>query len=247
INSFRGRKLFINGIVAFCNTSSTYLLLLTLPSSLIRGPSSFQVKHAQTITPPPPCLTVGTTQSTLYLSFGNLQTRILPSFLNKVNLDSSLHTTFFQSSNDQSRFSLAQARRSLIFLLLNKGLCTAIRLLYPISRNLRLIVDLLTTIPLDSTKFSRITLSGCLQSLFTIRFNCLSSLSVNKQGLPLRFATVVALFSLYLAMTVCTVFLERPNLSPIASSVTPKLLAPMIKPRSKSVNSDPLVILTNCV
>src|SRR6185503_6251686 len=49
-----------------------YLLLSTFPSSLIKGPKESHVKQPQTITPPPPCLTVGTTQSMSYLSFRSL-------------------------------------------------------------------------------------------------------------------------------------------------------------------------------
>src|SRR5215208_556335 len=129
-----------------------YLLLSTFPSSLIKGPKESHVKQPQTITPPPPCLTVGTTHSMSYLSFGSLHTRALPSFSNRVKRDSSLHITFFQSSAVHSRCSRHHCIRSFLFFGEISGFRAATRLLYPDSYKARFTVHSLTAVPVDWTK-----------------------------------------------------------------------------------------------
>src|SRR5438105_14566496 len=129
-----------------------YLLLSIFPSSLIKGPKESHVKQPQTITPPP-CLTVGTTQSMSYLSFGSLHTRALPSFSNRVKRDSSLHITFFQSSAVHSRCSRHHCTRSFLFFDEISGFRAATRLLYSDSYTAPFTVHSLTAVPVDWTKF----------------------------------------------------------------------------------------------
>src|SRR4051812_22579065 len=78
---------------------------LSIPKDLIL----FQ-KASHTITPSPPCFTVGTRFSTLKLSSISLHTRCGPS-LKRQNLDSSLQTISLRSFIDQLHRSMHQLRR----------------------------------------------------------------------------------------------------------------------------------------
>ncbi len=76
-----------------CHSTSWHSLV---PSMNCSSPVPAALMQPQTMTLPPPCLTVGKTQLSLYSSPGCRHTRLTPSEPNKFILVSSDHRTWFQ-------------------------------------------------------------------------------------------------------------------------------------------------------
>ncbi len=107
---------------------------------------SFFVKHPQTVTEPPPCLTVGIIHFGSNFSFGLLQTITFPSDPKRLNFDSSDQTTVSQKSIDFFNISFAYLRRLIRFILLTYGFFRATLPNNPASCALRRTVDALINI-----------------------------------------------------------------------------------------------------
>ncbi len=82
--------------IFFCFRMSQYMLEFMFPSMNRSSPVPAVVMQPQTMTLPPPCLTVGKAQFSWYSSPGRRHTRWTPSEPNKFTLDSSDHRTWFQ-------------------------------------------------------------------------------------------------------------------------------------------------------
>ncbi len=74
-----------------CFSMSQYMLAFMVPSMNCSSPVPAALMQPQTMTLPPPCLTVGKTHSSLYSSPGCRHTRLTPSEPNKFILVSSDH------------------------------------------------------------------------------------------------------------------------------------------------------------
>ena len=85
-----------------------------LPSTLVRKPTPFALMHPHTMIPPPPCFTVGWTQSSINSSPAILLTYTLPSLLCKRNLDSSLKMAWDHCSAVQSLWAHANSSRAFL-------------------------------------------------------------------------------------------------------------------------------------
>ncbi len=81
-----------------CFSMSQYMLAFMVPSMNCSSPVPAALMQPQTMTLPPPCLTVGKTHFSLYSSPGCRHTRLTPSEPNKFILVSSDHRTWFQVS-----------------------------------------------------------------------------------------------------------------------------------------------------
>ncbi len=75
---------------------SQYMLAFMVPSMNCSSPVPAALMQPQSMTPPPPCLTVGKTHLSLYSSPGCCHTWLTPSESNKFILVSSDHRTWFQ-------------------------------------------------------------------------------------------------------------------------------------------------------
>ncbi len=87
--------------IMLCFSMSQYMLAFMVPSMNCSSPVPTALMQPQTMTLPPPCLTVGKTQSlykeeSLYSSPDCHHTRLTPSEPNKFILVSSDHRTWFQ-------------------------------------------------------------------------------------------------------------------------------------------------------
>jgi hypothetical protein len=94
---------------------SLYPSAFRLPCSITRGPSPFHEEHPQTLMPPPPNFTVGTTYAGRYRSPGIRHVITLPSDRHKVGRDSSLQVTRFQLPTVLWRRTVHHYRRRLGF------------------------------------------------------------------------------------------------------------------------------------
>ncbi len=81
-----------------CFSMSQYMLAFVVPSMNCSSPVPAALMQPQTMTLPPPFLTVGKTHLSLYSSPGCHHTRLIPSEPNKFILVSSDHRTWFQLS-----------------------------------------------------------------------------------------------------------------------------------------------------
>ncbi len=79
--------------IKLCFSMSQYMLAFMVPSMNCSSPVPAALMQPQTMTPPPPCLTVGKTHLSLYSSPGCRHTRLTPSEPNKFSSD---HRTWFQ-------------------------------------------------------------------------------------------------------------------------------------------------------
>ncbi len=79
-----------------CFSMSQYMLAFMVPSMKCSSPVPAALMQPQTMTLPPPCLTVGKTHLSLYTSPGCRHTRLTPSEPNTFILVSSDHRTWFQ-------------------------------------------------------------------------------------------------------------------------------------------------------
>ena len=86
---------WIEGIM-LCYSISQYMLEFMFPSMKCNSPTHVALMQPQTMTFPPPCLTVGTTHLSLYSSPGHHHTWLKPSEPNKLIFISSDHRTWFQ-------------------------------------------------------------------------------------------------------------------------------------------------------
>src|SRR5262245_10970322 len=114
-----------NAVADGCKCCSKMFLqssLYMVPSMKTRSPTPPEEKQAHTTTDPPPCLTVGRTQSSLYSSWGFLYTRARPSDRNSLKLDSSEKITFLQYSIGSLTWALANCSRRLMWSGLRYGL-----------------------------------------------------------------------------------------------------------------------------
>ncbi len=82
--------------IFLCFSMSQYMLAFMVPSMNCSSPVPAALMQPQTMTLPPPCLTVGKTQLSLYSSPGCRHTRLTPSEPNKFILVSLDHRTWFQ-------------------------------------------------------------------------------------------------------------------------------------------------------
>ncbi len=82
--------------IMLCFSMSQYMLVFMVPSVNCSSPVPAALMQPQTMTLPPPCLTVGKTHLSLYSSPGYRHTRLKPSEPNKFILVSSDHRTCFQ-------------------------------------------------------------------------------------------------------------------------------------------------------
>ncbi len=82
--------------IILCFSMSQYMLAFMVPSMNYSSPVPAALMQPQTMTLPPPCLTVGKTHLSLYSSPGRHHTRLTPSEPNKFILVSSYHRTWFQ-------------------------------------------------------------------------------------------------------------------------------------------------------
>ncbi len=82
--------------IMLCFSMSQYMLAFMVPSINCSSPVPAALMQPQTMTLPPPCLTVGKTHLSLYSSPGCRYTRLTPSEPNKFILVSSDHRTWFQ-------------------------------------------------------------------------------------------------------------------------------------------------------
>ncbi len=82
--------------VMLCFSMSQYMLAFMVPSMNCSSPEPAALIQPQTMTLPPPCLTVGKTHLSVYSSPGYRHTRLIPSEPNKFILVSSDHRTWFQ-------------------------------------------------------------------------------------------------------------------------------------------------------
>ncbi|KAK6321003.1 hypothetical protein J4Q44_G00079790 [Coregonus suidteri] len=81
--------------IMLCFSMSQYMLAFMVLSVNCSSPVPAALMQPQTMTLPPPCLTVGKTHLSLYSSPGCRHTRLTPSEPNKVILVSSDHRTWF--------------------------------------------------------------------------------------------------------------------------------------------------------
>ncbi len=81
---------------SLCFSMPQYMLAFMVPSMNCSSPVPAALMQPQTMTLPPPCLTVGKTYLSLYSSPGCRHTRLTPSEPNKFILVSSDHRTWFQ-------------------------------------------------------------------------------------------------------------------------------------------------------
>ncbi len=82
--------------IMLCFCISQYMLAFVVPSMNCSSPVPAALMQPQTMTLPPPCLTVGKTHLSLFTSPGCRHTRLTPSEPNKFILVSSDHRTWFQ-------------------------------------------------------------------------------------------------------------------------------------------------------
>ncbi len=82
--------------IMLCFSMSQYKLAFMVPSMNCSSPVPAALMQPQTMTLPPPCLTVGKTHLSLYSSPGCSHTRVAPSEPNKFILVSLDHRTWFQ-------------------------------------------------------------------------------------------------------------------------------------------------------
>ncbi len=80
--------------IMLCFSMSQYMLAFMVPSMNCSSPVPAALMQPQTMTLPPPCLTVGKTHLSLYSSPGCRHTRLTPSEPNKLILVSSDYRTF---------------------------------------------------------------------------------------------------------------------------------------------------------
>ncbi len=86
-----------------CFSMSQYMLAFMVPSMNCSSPVPAALMQPQTMTLPPPCLTVGKTHLSLYSSPGCLHTRLTPSEPNKFIFSLIyLYSTFKNDRADQS-------------------------------------------------------------------------------------------------------------------------------------------------
>ncbi len=82
--------------IMLCFSISQYMLAFMVHSMNCSSPVPAALMQPQTMTLPPPCLTVGKTHLSLYSSPGCRHTHLTPSETNKCILVSSDHRTWFQ-------------------------------------------------------------------------------------------------------------------------------------------------------
>ncbi len=82
--------------IMLCFSMSQYMLTFMVPSMNCSSPVPAALMQPQTMTLPPPCLTVGKTHLSLYSSPGCRHTCLTPSEQNKFILVSSDHKTWFK-------------------------------------------------------------------------------------------------------------------------------------------------------
>ncbi len=82
--------------IMLCFSMSQYILPFMVPSTYCSSPVLTALMQPQTMTLPPPCLTVGKTHLSLYSSSGCRHTRLTPSEPKKFILVSSDYRTWFQ-------------------------------------------------------------------------------------------------------------------------------------------------------
>ena len=82
--------------IMLCCSISQYMLEFMFPSMKSNSPTPAALMQPQTMTFPPPCLTVGMTHLSLYFSPGHRHTCLKPSEPNKLIFISSDHRTWFQ-------------------------------------------------------------------------------------------------------------------------------------------------------
>ncbi len=82
--------------ILLCFSMSQYMLAFMVPSMNCSSPAPAALMQPQTMTLPPPCLTLGKTHLSLYSSPGCRYTCLTPSEPNKFALVSSDHRTWFQ-------------------------------------------------------------------------------------------------------------------------------------------------------
>ena len=86
---------WMEGIMLCCSISQ-YMLEFMFPSMKCNSPLPAALMQPQTMTFPPPCLTVGMAHLSLYSSPGRCHACLRPSEPNKLNFISSDHRTWFQ-------------------------------------------------------------------------------------------------------------------------------------------------------
>ena len=91
------------------------------------GPTPSRLKHDQTITEPPPCITVGTWYLTSFRRPIGRQTYLIPSEPNILKFDSPLHSIFDHWFAIQFGCSLASFNHALQFFAETKGFLTGRR------------------------------------------------------------------------------------------------------------------------
>ena len=90
------RPSFWREVIMLCCSISQYMLEFMFPSMKCYTPTPAALMQPQTMTFPPPCLTVGMKHLSLYSSPGRSHTCLKPSEPNKLIFISSDHRTWFQ-------------------------------------------------------------------------------------------------------------------------------------------------------
>lgn len=123
------------------------------------GPTPIDENAPQTITFPPPCLTVFSVYRGSNSLFFGRRTYCLPSEPNKLNFDSSLHRTFCQNSSGLSLCCFAKSNRALIFFFETSGLDLAMHPRRFASRRRRRTVESLIVVDISGCSWSKISLA----------------------------------------------------------------------------------------
>ena len=107
--------------IMLCFSMSQYMLAFMVPSMNCSSPVPAALMQPQTMTLPPPCLTVGMTHLSLYSSPGCRYTRLTPSEPNKFILVSPDHRTWFQKSMFLVCLSAANYMQAFLCIIFRKG------------------------------------------------------------------------------------------------------------------------------
>ena len=164
-----------------------------------------------TITLPPPNLTIDFIQFLDSLLPAHRRTNLFPSEPNKLNFDSSLKHTLAQSSSVHRTCFAAKLRRAFLFFLLIKGLTAGERGCKFASFRRRETVFLDTCIPCDSLTSREIAAAVLKRAFFDNLTRVLSSFFEVIRGLPEEIPATVELHLSYLASMSPTTLLDRFN------------------------------------
>ncbi|CAI9594621.1 unnamed protein product [Staurois parvus] len=107
--------------IMLCFSMSQYMLAFMVPAMNCRSPVPAALMQPQTMTLPPPCLTVGKRHLSLYSSPGCRHTRLTPSEPNQFILVSSDHRTWFQYSMSLVCLSSANCLWAFLCIIFRRG------------------------------------------------------------------------------------------------------------------------------